>query len=119
MVSRLGKSRESQVETESKIVIREILDFPITIVNKIVAKQQLAYYGNVIKKMPSYKYPKITFEGIIPGKRQRRRPPMSWMDNFKTICNTVGLVSVNIICLYEQMDLYSEVRFKVTIKVVI
>ena len=64
-VTRLDKIRNT--------AIRESLNFHISIVNKVRAKQ-LSYFGHV-KRMPSFWYPKITLEGIIPGKRPRGRPP--------------------------------------------
>ena len=84
-----GVTRRDKIRNTA---IRETLDFPISIISRIRAKQ-LAYYGHV-KRMPPYRYPKMTLEGIIPGKRPREGPPMRWMDNIKTICNTLGLDSV-------------------------
>ena len=98
-VTRLNKVRNT--------AIRESLNFHISIVNRVRAKQltysiddedrvrakQLTYFGHV-KRMPSFRYPKITLEGIIPGKRPRGRPPMHWLDNIKTNCDFVGLDSV-------------------------
>ena len=83
-VTRLDKVRNT--------VIRESLNFHISIVNRVCAKQ-LSYFGHV-KRMPSFRYPKITLEGIIPGKRLWGRPPMRWLDNIKTNCDFVGLDSV-------------------------
>ena len=83
-VTRLDKIRNT--------AIREALNFHISIVNRVRVKQ-LTYFGHV-KRMPSYRYPKITLEGIIPGKHSRGRPPMRWLDNIKTNCNFLGLRSV-------------------------
>ena len=83
-VTRLDKARNT--------AIRESLKFHISIVNRARAKQ-LSYFGHV-KRMPSFRYPKITLEGIIPGKRSRGRPPMRWLDSIKTNYDFVELDSV-------------------------
>ena len=51
------------------------LNFHTSIVNRVHAKQ-LTYFGHV-KRMRSYRYPKVTLEGIIPGKWGRGRPSIS------------------------------------------
>ena len=75
-VTRLDKIRNT--------AIREALNFHISIVNRVHVKQ-LTYFGHV-KRMPSYRYPKITLEGIIPGKRPRGRPPpcVGWITSRPT-----------------------------------
>ena len=85
----LGVTRLDKVRNTA---IRESLNFHISIVNRVRAKQ-LSYFGHV-KRMPSFRYPKITLEGIIPSIRPRGRPPMRWLDNIKTNCDFVELDSV-------------------------
>ena len=85
----LGATRLDKVRNTA---IREALNCHISIVNRVRVKQ-LTYFSHV-KRVPSYRYPKITLEGIIPGKRPRGRPPMRWLDNIKTNCNFLGLHSV-------------------------
>ena len=63
-VTRLDKIRNT--------AIRGSLNFHISIVNRVCAKQ-LTCFGHV-NRMPPFRFPKITFEGIIPGKRFRGRP---------------------------------------------
>ena len=75
-VTKLNKIRNT--------AIREALNFHIAIVNGIRVKQ-LTYFGHV-KRMPSCRYPKITLEGIIPGKRPRGRPPcVGWITSRPTV----------------------------------
>ena len=83
-VKRLDKIRN--------IAIRESLNFHTSIINRVHAKQ-LTYFGHV-KKMPSFRYPKVTLEGNIAGKQPQGRPLMLWLENIKTNCNFVGLDSV-------------------------
>ena len=64
-VTRLDKVRNT--------AIRESLNLHISIVNRVRAKQ-VSYFGHV-KRMPSFRYPAIILDGIIPGKRPRGRPP--------------------------------------------
>ena len=83
-VTRLDKVRNT--------AISESLNFHISLVNRVRAKQ-LSYFGHV-QRMPSFRYPNITLEGIIPDIRPRGRPPMRWLDNIKTNCDFVGQDSV-------------------------
>ena len=85
----MGVSRRDKIRNAT---IRDTLDVQTTLVDRIRAKQ-LSYFGHV-KRMPPSRYPKITLEGRIPGKRPQGRPPMRWTDNIKSICKGMGLQSL-------------------------
>lgn len=62
-------------------IIRKSLGLKRTVV-ETVSKKRMQYFGHTTR-MPPARYPKMTLETWMHGKRPRGRPPKRWTDNLK------------------------------------
>jgi hypothetical protein len=86
----LGITRLDKIRNQ---IIRDTLDHQKTVIDTI-SERRLKYFGHILR-MGNERYPKITYEGRIHGKRPRGRPPKKWLDCIKSDCQARGLPSLS------------------------